>query len=130
LYHYVRGLLLAARHDDAAAIDELRLSIYSLPSGFTRTNCELARLYLRNNRPRDAVAVLQPALRGALDGSNLYQNRTEIHELLAKAWDAAGGRDSAVVHYEWVAKAWSAADASLAPRVQVVRQRLAELRRP
>jgi tetratricopeptide (TPR) repeat protein len=125
LHHYVRGLLLSARHDDAAAISEFRSAIYSPNVGFTRINYELARVYLRANRPRDAVAALQPALRGAMEASNLYLNRTEIHELLGQAWEAAGVRDSAVAHYSWVAKAWSAADPALAPRVQAVRARLA-----
>ncbi|HSQ29771.1 MAG TPA: hypothetical protein VLN49_07975 [Gemmatimonadaceae bacterium] len=46
-----------------------------------------------------AIAVLQPALRGPLDASNLYVTCTELHELLAQAWDAAGARDSAAAHY-------------------------------
>jgi hypothetical protein len=47
--------------------------------------------------------------------------------LLAKAWDAAGGRDSASMRYAWVVNAWAAADPSLAPRVQEARTRLAAL---
>jgi DNA-binding SARP family transcriptional activator/TolB-like protein len=127
LHHYVRGLVYASRRDDRRAIDEFKSAIYSLPAGFTRTNYELARVYLRDGRPRDAVAVLQPVFRGALDGSNLYVTRTEIHELLAKAWDAAGSRDSAAAHYQWAANAWRGADPSLAPRLQAVRRRLSEI---
>jgi predicted Zn-dependent protease len=129
LHHYIRGLLLAARSDDAGAISELKSGIYSLTEGYTRTNYELARVYLRDRRPHDAIAVLQPALRGTLEASNLYLNRTEIHELLAQAWDAAGVRDSAAAHYAWVAKAWSAADPPPAPRVQAAWTRLAALSR-
>jgi len=129
LHHYIRGLLLAARGDDAGAISELKSGIYSLTEGYTRTNYELARVYLRDRRPREAIAVLQPALRGTLEASNLYLNRTEIHELLAQAWDAAGVRDSAAAHYAWVAKAWSSADPSLTPRVQTARTRLAAVTR-
>ena len=127
LHHYVRGLAYAARHDDGRAIEEFRSAIYSLPAGFTRTNYELARVYLREGRPRDAVAALQPIFRGALDGSNLYVTRTEIHELLARAWDAAGSPDSAAAHYQWAASAWHTADASLLPRVQTARRRLSEI---
>jgi tetratricopeptide (TPR) repeat protein len=129
LHHYVRGLLLAARHDDAAAITELRSAIYSINSGFTRVNYELARVYLRARRPRDAIAVLQPTLRGDLEGSNLYLNRTEIHELLAQAWDAAGVKDSAVAHYTWVTQAWGAADPNFSPRVHAAQARLTALTR-
>jgi hypothetical protein len=73
------------------------------------------------------VALLQSSLRGTLEASNLYLTRTETHELLAQAWDAAGVRDSAVAHYAWVAKAWSAADPSLAGRARVARERLTAL---
>lgn len=129
LHHYVRGLLLAARGDDASAIGELRSAIYSLTVGFTRVNYVLARVYLHAHRPREAVAVLQPALRGGIDASNLYLNRTELHELLAQAWDAAGARDSAAAHYAYVAKTWAGADPSLQPRVTAARARLASLQR-
>jgi hypothetical protein len=37
-------------------------------------------------------------------------SRTELHELLAQAFDQAGQRDSAAVHYRAVAKAWAHAD--------------------
>ena len=62
LHHYVRGLLLAARGDDSGAISELTSAVYSLTVGFTRVNYVLARVYLHAHRPRDAVAVLQPAV--------------------------------------------------------------------
>jgi len=129
LHHYVRGLLFAARHDDAAAIPELRSAIYSINGGYTRINYELARVYLHAKRPRDAIAVMQPTLRGDLEASNLYLNRTEIHEMLAQAWDAAGVKDSAVAHYTWVTKAWAAADPNFQPRVQAAQARLTALTR-
>jgi DNA-binding SARP family transcriptional activator/TolB-like protein len=129
LHHYVRGLLLSARGDDAKAISEFRAAIYSMNTGFTRTNYQLARVYLRDKRPRDAIAVLQPTLRGALEASNLYLNRTEIHEMLAQAWDAAGVRDSAAAHYAWVTKAWASADPFFRPRFQAAQARLTALTR-
>jgi tetratricopeptide (TPR) repeat protein len=122
LHHYARGLLLSARGDDAGAIDELRASIFSPTTGYTRTNYQLARVYLRARRPREAVAVLQPALRGSLDASNLYVNRVELHELLARAWKEAGGRDSAAAHYAVVAKAWANADSAFARRRDALRE--------
>jgi len=71
---------------------------------------------VRLGRPAEAVAVLQPALRGSVESSNLYVTRTELHELLAQAWDAANGRDSAVAHYRVVASAWKRADPLFQPR--------------
>jgi DNA-binding SARP family transcriptional activator/TolB-like protein len=128
LYHHVRGLLLAARGRDAEAEAELRAAVYSLTSGYTRTNYELACIFLRARRSREAIAILQPALRGALDASNLYVSRTELQELLAKAWDASGARDSAAVHYTIVANAWSAGDAPFRARADSARARLAALK--
>jgi tetratricopeptide (TPR) repeat protein len=119
LHHHVRGLMLVARGDDEAAVAEFRRAVFTWSYGYTRTNYELARALLRLGRAAEAVAALQPALRGGLEGSNLYVTRTELHELLAQAWDAAGGLDSAAAHYRIVARAWHRAD----PLLQVRRAR-------
>jgi DNA-binding SARP family transcriptional activator len=129
LNHHVRGLLFASEGRDDDAIREFESALYSLPLGYTRTNYELARLYLRKGRARDAVHVLQGALRGGLDGSNLYMNRTQLHELLAQAWDSAGKTDSAVVHYAIVAGVWGKADAGTRVRAESARSRSAALQR-
>jgi predicted Zn-dependent protease len=121
LHHHVRALLLARRGLVDEAIGEYESALYSLPFGYTRTNYELAQLYLQKRRPREAVRVLQPALRGGLDGSNLYVSRTELHELLAQAFEAAGVADSAASHYAIVASAWSNADPVLTRRVELAR---------
>jgi hypothetical protein len=65
--------------------------------------------------------VLQSALRGGWDGSNLYVSRTEIHEMLAQAFAASGRRDSAAVHFRQVESAWRHADPFLAERYQAAR---------
>jgi tetratricopeptide (TPR) repeat protein len=127
LYHYVLGLLFAARGDSTRAEAELRAAISSRPLGYTRINLELGRLLLARGRPRDAIDILQAALRGRIDASNMYVGRTELHELLARAWDAAGGRDSAAVHHRAVTSGWAQADPRFAPRVQAARVRLAAL---
>ena len=116
LYHYPRGLLLAARGQLEAAAEELRQAIWSPTLGFTRVNYELARIYLRLGRPRDAVIVLQQALRGPLDASNYYLSRSDVHEQLGWAWLAAGRRDSAAAHLRWAANAWQRADSRFAAR--------------
>ena len=127
LFHHVRGLLLGARHDDVGAIAEFQRAIYSVDGGYTRTNYELARLFLRNGRPREAIAILQPTFRGTIDGSNIYVNRTEMHELLAHAWDAAGAKDSAAAHYAVVTRVWAAGDPPFRARADSARRRLASL---
>jgi len=128
LASHIRGLLLLARNDVPNALVAIRSSIYSLPAGYTRENYDLARIYLRVGRPRDAVAVLQPALRGKLDASNFYVTHTEIRELLAQAWDSAGRADSASAHYAWVARAWEHGDPPYARRASVARERALALR--
>ena len=71
-------------------------------------NYELGRALLRLGRPNEAVPVVRAALHGELDGSSLYMARTELHELLAQAFDRAGMRDSGALHYRAVVNAWSA----------------------
>ena len=127
LHHHVRGLMFAARHDDTRAVAELGQAILSRNFGYTRTNYELARALLRLGRPADAVSALQPALRGPMDAANLYVTRTELHELLAQAWDAASGRDSAAAHYRVVAAAWKRADPLLQARRARAQERVGAL---
>jgi DNA-binding SARP family transcriptional activator/TolB-like protein len=110
LYHHLLGLVLRARGDLPQAAAEFRAAMVSPDQGYTRTNLYLAAVLLRMNRPREAVPVLQAALRGALDGSNLYANRTDVHLLLGRAWQAAGQPDSAVAHFRTVAAARAHAD--------------------
>ena len=144
LHHHVRGLLFAARRRDGEAIAEFRQAMDSPTSAYTRTNYELARALLRVARPSEAVAVLQPALRGTIEAGNYYVTATEIHELLAQAWDTLGttpgagaalsvrvspaaARDSAAAHYRWVARAWARGDAPFAARAAQAGSRAATL---
>jgi tetratricopeptide (TPR) repeat protein len=130
LHHHVRGLLLAARGDLEAAAAEFRRAVYYPNAGYTRTNVELARVLIELGRPLEAVAILGPALRGPLEASNLYATHTEIHELLGRAWHAAGRADSARIHDEWVLKAWKDADPGFLERRGAVRRRaLGRIRR-
>jgi hypothetical protein len=110
LHHYLRGLLLVAAGRDEEAIRRFGEALYSPTLGFTRVNLEMGRALLRRGRAREAAAVVAPALRGEIDASNLYVTRTELHELLAQAYDGAGMTDSAAVHYQAVARAWANAD--------------------
>ena len=109
-HHYLRGLMYVAQHRDEDAVRELRAAVHSPNFGFTRVNYELGRALLRLRRADEAVATLQSSLRGEIDASNLYITRTDLHELLAQAFDAEGQRDSAAVHYRAVVSAWRQAD--------------------
>ncbi len=130
LHFHVRGLIALAEGRPADAESDLRRAIFSPVAGYTRTNLELGRLLLAQGRPREAVAILSPALRGPLQASNLYVTRTELHALLARAFDAVGAADSAAVHYAHVADAWRDADAVFQPARAAAAARLAALRPP
>ena len=127
LHHYIRGLLRQARGRPNEAVTEFRRAVFSSTYGYTRTNLELARGLLAVDQPREAIAVLQPALRGPLDASNLYVTHTELHEMLGRAFEAAGQRDSAIAHYRWAVAAWRNADPEFRPRVEAARARLTQL---
>lgn len=126
LARYVRGLLLTARGQLGLAAAEYQASILSWNMGYTRANYALAEVLLRLDRPRDAIAALQPAFRGSLEAANLYLSRTELHELLARAFDAAGQPDSATAHWRQVEAAWRGADPQFAARWAAARQRLTQ----
>jgi DNA-binding SARP family transcriptional activator/tetratricopeptide (TPR) repeat protein len=110
LHHVLRGLLLQREGKHAEAVEAFRRSLYSLTDGYTRTNLMMARSLLALNRGAEAIPVLRPAIYGGVDGSNSYVSRTELHEALAMAFDQAGQRDSAMVHWRAVESAWRRAD--------------------
>jgi DNA-binding SARP family transcriptional activator len=116
LHYHIRGLLLASRGFSFEAAQAFEKAMTSPSDGFSRTNYELAGTWLRLKRPKDAIPTLQAAIRGSFEGGNLYVTRTDLQERLAEAWDAAGGRDSAAVHYRQVVQAWEKADSLLIPR--------------
>ncbi|HSA55333.1 MAG TPA: BTAD domain-containing putative transcriptional regulator [Gemmatimonadaceae bacterium] len=124
VHHYVRGLLHEARGDAEGAVRELRQALATGPS---RTYLRLGALLTRLGRPGEAVPVLQAALRGGIEGRSLYTTRTELHETLALAWDAARRPDSAAAHWRVVAESWRDADPVLRPRRDAAVRRLGEL---
>lgn len=122
LHHFIRGLLLASSKQPAPALQQFQAAVFSPTNGYTRINYETAKALLALNRPAEAIPVLRAALHGGIEGSGLYLTRTETHELLAQAFDAAGQRDSAAAHYANVERAWRASDPILQPRYEAARQ--------
>ena len=116
LHHFVRGLILSASQRHADAMREFQLANYSWTLGYSRVNYEYARSALALGRPRDAIYPLQAALRGGLEGPQLYVTQTELHELLGQVFEAAGMPDSVTPHYEYVARMWAGADREFAER--------------
>jgi Tfp pilus assembly protein PilF len=130
LHHHVRGLSLAARGETAGAAEEFYSATFwpvAPRSGFTRTNLELGRVLIALDRPDEAIRMLQPALRGGLESAGLYATHTELHELLARAFDTAGQADNARVHYRWALDAWKNADPEFHERRETLRVRLRQL---
>ena len=125
IHHHVRALLLTLRGSDSAAVAEFRRAVFSLPGGYTRTNVEMAKSLMRLGRHAEAVTVLEPALRGSLEASNLYVTYPEVRLLLAEAYAGAGQRDRANRELDWVRRAWVKADASVRPQLDVAMRAVA-----
>src|SRR6185503_12226644 len=117
----VRGLLHSRAGEHEAALKEFRAAIHSPTFGYTRINYEFAQSALALKRPREAIPLVQAALHGGIEGAGFYITRTELHEMLARLFDADGQRDSAKVHYAIVERAWRSADPFLEPRYKAVR---------
>jgi DNA-binding SARP family transcriptional activator/TolB-like protein len=130
LHHHIRGLLLTARGQPEEGVSEFRQAVFSPVTGYTRTNVELAKLLLRLGRPREAAYWAEAGLRGNLDANNTYVTQTELAELAAAAWDAAGVKDSASVRYRQVVNNWRDAEPAFNPRLERARLRLAMLSAP
>lgn len=124
LHYFLRGLVHQKGNRHAEAVDAFRRSLFSLTDGYTRINLEMARSLVTLGRPAEAVAVLQPALRGGVDGGNTYVTHTELHEALGRAFDAAGQADSAAAHWTAVERAWRGADPVFAERYRYAVTRL------
>jgi DNA-binding SARP family transcriptional activator len=127
LSYHVDGLMNLHAGNLPAAAASFRRAIFSPTLGYTRSNYDLAVVLLPLGRAREAISIIQPALRGDLDGSNMYVTRTDLHEILAHAFDLNSQPDSAVAHYSAVAAALSRADPELAPRRLAAVRRLAQL---
>lgn len=124
---HLRGLVWLARGDEDSALAALQRAVFSLSIGYTRTNLELARVLLDRGQAREAASVASAGLAEAVDGSAYYATRTELHELAARAFDAARQPDSAAAHYAAVVRAWGQSDPMFAPRLGAARDRLAAL---
>ncbi|HEY0778323.1 MAG TPA: hypothetical protein VGD56_10205, partial [Gemmatirosa sp.] len=124
LGQYVRGLVAEQAGNLPAAEHAFRRAILSPTEGYTRVNVALARVLLAEGRAAEVPAILRPAFAGSVEASNYYVTRPELHEWLARAFDATGARDSAAAHWARVAAAWRDADPPLRARAAVARARL------
>ena len=123
--NYLRGLLAQARGDQGSAVQYFNAARFSPTLGLASVDIGLAHSLLASGKPRDAVAVLQPILHGYRTGGGLFTTRTQIHEELARAWEAAGNADSARAHWAHVAQGLKNADPAMAQRAAQARERAA-----
>jgi len=119
IHHHVRGLLLAARGADSMAVTEFRRAVFSVSAGYTRTNVEMAKSLIRLGRYAEAVSILEPAMRGPLEASNLYVTFPEIRLLLAQAYAGVGEPERADRELDWVRRAWVSADPAVRPQLDL-----------
>jgi tetratricopeptide (TPR) repeat protein len=123
LSHFLRGVLLQQEGRHREAVEAFQRSLFSTTDGLTRTNLLMARSLLALGRAPEAIAILQPALRGGVDGSNTHVTHTELREELAHAFEMAGQRDSARAYYGAVERAWRRADPQFRERYERAKAR-------
>lgn len=110
---WARGMALAAAGDTAGAIVTLQQAMYWPAFGLPRLNADLARLLLARGRYAEAIPVARGALRAPFDLRSSVADFTTSRVLLARAFEGAGQRDSALVHWRVVQRSWRGADAPL-----------------
>ncbi len=116
LQHHILGMLLFAQGKLPDAERELRAALW-VAGGWTRTNVELARTQLAEHHPSDAIATLRDAYTAPIDAMGRYVPRSELDWWTARAFEAAGQRDSALVYAGYVRTAWKNADPSVRARL-------------
>jgi DNA-binding SARP family transcriptional activator/TolB-like protein len=118
LQSFPRGLVALVNGRAEEAVTLLRQVPTSPITGAGMLTYALGDALLAAGRPAEAVRVLQPLLRSYEGGPFVL---TDYHEALARAWDAAGRRDSARVHWQAVVRAWGRADSVVAGRMERAR---------
>src|SRR5205085_6581128 len=78
LFHYVRGLRLAAAKRHAEAAVEYQKALADRQDTYVRIYLELARSLIAAGRPAEAVPPLLTALKGPSSAAGLYATRSEL----------------------------------------------------
>ncbi|HEY0776817.1 MAG TPA: tetratricopeptide repeat protein, partial [Gemmatirosa sp.] len=125
LHDYLRGLVWAAGGEPDRARAAFRRATLSRTHGYTRPSLAEAQLLVATGRAREAIPLLTLTLRGELEASNLYVTRPELHEALARAYEAVGRPDSAGMHWRAVANAWGAGEGGYGARADTALVHLA-----
>lgn len=129
LYHYVHALRRELAGDPDGAIASYQAAMFSPTGGNVRASLGLARVLVARGRGGEAIPILNAAVRGALGASGYAVTKTELHLVLAEAYETAGKPARAREEYAWVVNAWKRADPEVQPRRAQAQQRLLALRR-
>lgn len=119
LHHHVRGLLDASAGRWEPAERHFTAARWGFV-GWSRTSVELANAQLEQGRPLDAIQTLRGAYAAGVDGMGRYVPRSELDWWMARAFAAAGVRDSARMYGEFVRSAWKDADPSVRARLALL----------
>lgn len=122
LHHHVRGLIAMRGKRYAEAAREFAAARWG-STGWTRTIVEESEAQLAQGFPASAIATLRAAYGAPLDGMGRYAIRTELDQLMARAFAAAGANDSAAVYTGYVHRAWQHAEPEVTRRVALSTRR-------
>lgn len=128
LHHYVHGLRRAHAGQHAEAAAAFRQALFGAAGGgYPPVAVELGRALLASNRAREAIYWLEASIRGPVGAGGIWIWRTEVHELLALAYERTGQRERALEQYHIAHEALQSADPELAPMRARIAGRIAAL---
>ena len=130
LHYFVRGLRLSAAGSHGDAAIAFKHALGDPKDTYVRVYLELARSLIAANRPGEAIHPLVSALAGPTSAMGLYATRTELLEMLGRAYERNGQPDSAIAQYQRVSHAWNKADHAFKARHAAIDDRIAALMRP
>jgi DNA-binding SARP family transcriptional activator/tetratricopeptide (TPR) repeat protein/TolB-like protein len=112
----VRGMVAMRSGRWQVAVDDLQAARWGV-AGWTEVNVLLGDAYLKLGDPDSAIAVFRAAYGAPLDAMGRYVPRSELDYGMARAFIAAGRRDSASAYVQRLEEAWQHADPDVRSRL-------------
>jgi len=122
LYHHVRGILAERSGRLRDAVREYEAARWGI-AGWTVTVARLANVHLELGEPLEAIELLRGAYKSPPDAMGRYEPRSELDLLMARAFAAAGMRDSSETYAGYVRAAWAGADPEVKMRLTLLNGR-------
>lgn len=117
----VRGMIAMRGGRWRIAVDDLQAARWGV-AGWTQVNVLLGDAYLRLGAPDSALAVFRAAYGAPLDAMGRYEPRSELDYAMARAFVAAGRKDSARAYVDRLREAWKQADPEVRARLDALIQ--------